>query len=373
MKFICAPDKFKLACSAEQAAGALAAGVREALPDATVEEMPLADGGEGTLAVLARSFPTRISVKVQDALGREVEAHYGVSADKQTALVESAQACGLFRLQDFERDPGKTSTFGVGQLIAHALAGKPREILVGLGGSATSDGGTGMAAALGAKFLDADGKTLEPRGELLGRIASIDLSSLNPRVKDTRFRAVCDVQSPLLGPGGASRKYVLQKGGTTRMVHKLEQGLAVMAAASLKSLSRGDPMAAGSGSAGGLGFGMATFLGAKLEHGARTVIELLGFERAIKGASCVLTGEGSFDAQTADGKLVSEIAAACKRAGVPCVVLAGKLDPAVEIDGVTAAFEIAGFGLRRQDALAATPQSLQRYARHVARLIVAKK
>ncbi|MCC6575639.1 MAG: glycerate kinase [Planctomycetes bacterium] len=369
MKFVCAPDKFKLACSAEQAAQALAAGVREALPGAEIEQLPLADGGEGTLSVLAAAFPHRVKARVKDALGRDVDAEYALNADRTSVLIESAQSCGLFRLQEFERNPGETNTFGVGQLIAHALEHKPREILVGLGGSATSDAGMGMAVALGAKFSDADGKPVEPKGDLLTRVSNIDLSKLDPRLKDVKVRGVCDVQTPLLGPGGASRKYVLQKGGTTRMVHKLEQGLAVLAAACVKHLAFGDPMAAGSGSAGGLGFGIATFLGGRLEHGARTVLQLLEFERRIKGAACVLTGEGSYDALTADGKLVSEIASVCKHARVPCVVLAGKIDPAVEIDGVTAAFEIAGFGMRRQDALAATPESLTRYARHVARLI----
>lgn len=368
MKFVCAPDKFKLACSAEQAAGALAAGVREALPSAKIETVPLADGGEGTLAVLAGSFPKRQSVKVQDALGREVEAHYAMSADGSSALVESAQACGLFRLVEHERNPGEASSFGVGQLVARALDHKPREIVIGLGGSATSDGGVGMAAALGAKFLDADGKAFMPVGNTLTRVNDINLSALDPRLKNVRVRVACDVQAPLLGPGGASRRYVLQKGGTTRMVHKLEQGLASLAAACARRLSRGDPLASGGGSAGGLGFGIATFLGGALEHGARMVLQLLDFEHRVAGATCVLTGEGAFDAQTADGKLVSEVAAVCKRVGVPCVVLAGKLDPEVEIEGVTAAFEVASFGMRRQDALAATPDSLRRYARHVARL-----
>lgn len=372
MRVICAPDKFKQACTAAEAAAALAQGVREADPAASVVELPLADGGEGTLDVLRSAFPQQRTVRVQDALGRPVEARFALSSDGRRALVESAQACGLWRLAEPDRNPLKTTTFGVGELIRAALDAGAVEIAVGLGGSATSDGGVGMAAALGTRFLDDAGKDISPTGGDLMRLRKIDLASMDARLREVRLTALCDVTTPMLGDGGASRKFVLQKGGTTQSLRRLEESLnhlQTTAADAGITLNGSEPF---TGAAGGLGYGVAAFLGGTLQPGATAVLELLGFEKLLKDADLILTGEGSFDSQTAEGKLIAAIAPLCRKHGVPLVVLAATVEPGINIEGVTAAFGIARYGARRQDSLNETTASLRRHAAGVARLLRAR-
>lgn len=369
MRVICAPDKFKQCCSAAEAADALARGVLAVAPDADVVRLPVADGGDGTLEVLSATFPDRRKVRVQDALGRDVDAAFALSPDGKTALIESAQSCGLARLQEVDRNPAVTHTFGVGQLILAALDAGATELVIGLGGSATSDGGTGMARALGVKFFDESGAELQPAGESLVKIRKCDLSGLDPRLKQIRLRALCDVLTPMLGPEGASRKFVAQKGGTTRTMYKLEEGLAMLQLAALEAGARGNGLEPGSGAAGGLGFGVYSLLGGELEPGADKVLELIGFRELLKGVDLVLTGEGSYDQQTADGKLIAALAEDCKARGVPLVVLAGEVAPDVSIDGVTAAFGISPYGARRQDSLNEGRSNLQKHASYVTRLL----
>ncbi|MCC6465278.1 MAG: glycerate kinase [Planctomycetes bacterium] len=373
MRVICAPDKFKQCCTAAEAARAMAQGVRAALPSAQVTELPLADGGEGTLDVLAGAFPQRRTARVRDALGREVEAAFALSADGRRALVESAQACGLWRIEEPDRDPLRASTFGVGQLVAAALDAGAGELLVGLGGSATSDGGMGMAAALGARFADSNGNQLAPSGGNLHQVRSIDLSTIDARLKRTRVRALCDIMSPMLGERGASRSYVVQKGGTTRTMHKLEEGLAFLSANVVKAGVRVTGLEDGTGAAGGLGFGVKAFLGGELEAGADAVLKTLDFRRLAAACELVLTGEGSFDPQTGDGKLVAALAVEARAAGVPLVVLAGVVQPGVELPGVTAAFGISPYGARKQDCFDAAPANLARLAASVVRLLNSRK
>ena len=373
MRILAAPDKFKQCCTAKEAAAAIAHGAKDSAPKAEIIELPLADGGEGTLDVLARAFPERVKANVQDPLGRQVSAQYALDATRKSALIESSQACGLWRLDEHDRNPLHTTTFGVGQLIAHALGQGVSKIVVGLGGSATSDGGAGMAQALGVKFKSAKGELATLTGDMLTRISGIDVSGLDKRLKNVQLTALCDVTTGLIGPNGATRKFVIQKGGTTHTVDKLELGLAVLAEFAKQMNPKADPQNECSGAAGGLGFGIAAFLGGKLEQGSRAVLDLLGFEKLLEGASLVFTGEGSYDEQTPDGKLVCEVARYCGRSGVPCVVLAGSVVPEVEIAGVTAAFEISRFGARKQDALDAGPLNLRRFAKHVTRLFVSAK
>lgn len=369
MRVICAPDKFKQCCTAAQAAEALALGVLSVVPDADVIRLPGADGGDGTLDVLSDAFPDRRNAQVQDALGRDVEAAFALSADGTVALIESAQSCGLARLPEVDRNPAVTHTFGVGQLVLAALDAGAKEIAVGLGGSATSDGGTGMARALGAKFFDEAGTEIKPAGETLVKIRKCDLSGLDPRIKQVRLRALCDVMTPMLGPEGASRKFVAQKGGTTRTMYKLEEGLAMLQLAVAEAGGRGNGLEPGTGAAGGLGFGLYSMFGAELEPGADTILELIGFRRLLDGVDLVLTGEGSFDHQTADGKLIAALAEDCKSRGVPLVVLAGEVASDVNIDGITAAFGISPYGARRQDSLNEGRANLRKHAAFVTRLM----
>lgn len=368
MRVICAPDKFKQCCTAAEAAQAMAQGVLAAAPEAEVIRLPVADGGEGTLHALREAFPDRKSVRVLDALGREVDAEFALNGKR--ALIESAQACGLWRLDEHDRNPAVTHTYGVGQLILAALDAGAKEIHVGLGGSATSDGGAGMARALGAKFINGDGDEVEPTGEALLKVRAVDVSNLDRRIKDTKFYALCDVLAPMLGEHGASRQFVVQKGGTTRTMHKLEEGLAMLQLACSQAGLHSTGLEPATGAAGGLGFGLRAFCNAELTHGAHEVLRLNGFEKLLQGTDLVLTGEGSFDAQTAGGKLISVLADYCRKAGVPLVVLAGSADD-VPIPGVTAAFNISTHGDRKQDSLNAGKANLQRHATYVTRLLAA--
>jgi len=368
MRVICAPDKFKQACTAAQAAAAMARGVRDASSNAEVIELPLADGGEGTLDVLKAAFPDARTARVKDSLGRAVEARFALSPDGRRALVESAQACGLWRLREPERNPLKTTTWGVGELIRHALDAGAAEIVVALGGSATSDGGAGMAASLGARFVDSGGKALEPVGGELKKCKRVEIGGLDARIARTTFSALCDVMTPMLGDQGATRKFILQKGGTTQTLAKIEEALESIRAACAASGIACDATAPGTGAAGGLGFGVAAFLGSALRPGAEAVLQLVGFDKLLSGTSLVLTGEGGFDTQTAEGKLIAALGAACLKADVPMVVLAGTVDPAVNIPGVTAAFAIAQYGARRQDNLNATTEALRKHSAQVVRL-----
>lgn len=348
----------------------MALGVRDAYPDADVLELPLADGGEGTLEVLAQVYPDRRNARVQDPLGRPVNASFALSADGKRALIESAQACGLWRLKEPERNPLKTTSWGVGELIRLALDAGATELVIGLGGSATSDGGTGMAAALGARFLDATGKSLETVGGDLRRLHRIDLAGVDKRLKDIRVSALCDVMTPMLGEYGATRKFVLQKGGTTQTLPRIEEALGAVARAAIEGGGRLNGTEPGTGAAGGLGFGVAMFLGGQLRPGALTMLDLIGFAKLACGADLVLTGEGSFDQQTAEGKLISVLGKACGAADVALVVLAGSVDHSVNIEGVTAAFGIARYGARRQDNFDSTEAALRTHAAAVARLVL---
>ncbi|MCA8914244.1 MAG: glycerate kinase [Planctomycetes bacterium] len=371
MRVICAPDKFKQCCTAGEAAQALASGVLDVAPGAEVLQIPVADGGEGTLDALSGEFPDRRNARVQDALGREVDAQFAMHGT--VALIESAQACGLARLDEAEYNPAITHTFGVGQLIKAALDAGANELLIGLGGSATNDGGSGMARALGVKFLDDKDAEIAPTGDSLIKLRKCDVSGLDPRLKGVKVRALCDVMAPMLGEQGASRTYVVQKGGTTRTMHKLEEGLAMLQYAAAAAGLRGNGLEPGTGAAGGLGFGIYSLLGGDLEAGADKVLDLIGFRKLLQGTDLVLTGEGSFDAQTEQGKLIAVLAEDCKAAGVPLVVLAGAVAGDVNIDGVTAAFGISAYGQRRQDSLNEGKANLRKHAAAVTRLLKSRR
>lgn len=305
MHILIAPDKFKHALHALDAAKAMREGVFSVLPDAIYELVPLADGGEGTLEALANLFPDMREVRVQNALGRDVSAQFALSSDGQSALIETAQANGLWRLSPTEYDPINASTYGVGQLILAALKADAKRIYLGLGGSATHDGGVGMAEALATKQAE---------------VAQVD------------FIALCDVRSNLED----AITFASQKGAKPDDLPVLKQRLSDLA----KQYTHVDPASEFTGAAGGLGFGCAAFLNARLMSGAHEILSLLDVQTKIRNADLVLTGEGSFDAQTASGKLIDELASQCKNAAKPLYVLAGKVDDRVKIDGITDIFNI---------------------------------
>ncbi len=322
-----APDSFKGALSAEGVAKAIADGLAESFPKAEFRLIPMADGGEGTVDAWAASTEAlRITAIVKDPLGRPVKAEYAYNAATHTAVIEMAAASGLPLLATDERNPLVTSTYGTGELVRDALNHGARHIILGIGGSATNDGGTGMAAALGVRFLDAKGRELPPGGAALARLASLDMSGLDPRVAKTRFEAACDVTNPLCGALGASAIYGPQKGASKKDVKALDAALLHFAevAKATKGISRrADPKAAGAGAAGGLGFGLMAFCRAKLRRGVKIIAESVKLRERLEGCDLVITGEGRLDSQTVNGKTPAGVAKVAKLVGVPCIAICG--------------------------------------------------
>ena len=341
---LAAPDSFKGSLSAARAALALAEGALRASPGEEVLQVPLADGGEGTVeAFLAALGGKKVPARVKGPLGNEVDAFFGLLEDGDTAVVEMAAASGLPLVPPEKRDIMKASTFGTGLLIRAALEAGARKILVGLGGSATCDGGAGMAQALGFSLLDKEGKELPPGGGSLVRLAALDPSAKHPALEEARFLAACDVTNPLLGPRGAAAVFAPQKGAGPGEVEILERGLRRLAEVLKDRLGRDVAEFPGAGAAGGLGAGLAGFLGASLEPGFELVARALGLEEKITKARLVLTGEGRLDGQTSMGKAPLGVVRLCRRHEVPVIALAGELGPGYRHlfeEGLTSAFSI---------------------------------
>lgn len=373
MKIVLAPDSFKESMTASQAVAAMRAGVQAVLPDAECVEMPMADGGEGTVdAVVDALHGRRVEAVVQDALGRPVTATYGHVPLRQLAVIEIAAAAGLERIPVAQRDVLRAGTFGVGELIRSALDRGAEDLLIGLGGSATNDGGAGMLVALGAVLTDAAGNPLEPGGAPLQRLERIDISGLDPRLHDVRVRVASDVTAPLLGPTGASAVFGPQKGASAADVQSLDSALSRLATVTATTLGRAEPQRPGAGAAGGLGFALAEFLGAEIRPGVDEVARTVGLERALLGADWVFTGEGSVDAQTVMGKTPFGVAQLAVKAGARVVIFAGRVtqDASVLFDyGVDRLVAITAEGTPIEQALREGPASLTRAAAQVCREI----
>ncbi len=341
---LAAPDSFKGSLSAARAARALAEGVRRVLPEEEVLEVPLADGGEGTVdALLASLGGKKVPARVQGPLGEPVEAFFGLMEDGRTAVVEMAAASGLPLVPPGKRDVLRASTFGTGELIRLALEAGAREIVVGLGGSATCDGGAGMARALGFSLLDKKGREIPPGGGALAFLEKIDSSRRHPALEGTRILGACDVANPLLGEKGAARVFAPQKGASPKEVELLEEGLRRLARVLRDQLGRDVADLPGAGAAGGLGAGLAGFLGASLEPGFELVARSVGLEEKVRAARLALTGEGRLDAQTSMGKAPQGVIRLAQKAGVPVFAFAGELAPGHEAlfeQGLTSAFSL---------------------------------
>ncbi|MDP1831735.1 MAG: glycerate kinase [Geothrix sp.] len=326
MRIIVAPDSFKGSLSALNAAGAMARGIHAVFPDAEVLQVPIADGGEGTVEALVAATGGRLMhTDVRGPLGEPVRAHWGISGDGATAFLEMAAASGLLLVPAERRDPRITSTFGTGELMKAALDAGLWKLVIGLGGSATNDGGTGMARALGVRFLDAAGRDLPEGGAALSRLARMDLSGLDPRLAGASILVACDVDNQLCGSRGASAVYGPQKGATPAMVAELDAALGVFAEVAARATGRDVALLPGAGAAGGLGAGLLFFTPASLRPGVSIVLETTGFETLVQGADLVITGEGRTDAQTAMGKAPLGVAAVAQRHGVPVICLSGGL------------------------------------------------
>lgn len=322
MKVLAALDSFKGSLTSMEAGEAVRRGILRAIPGAEVHILPLADGGEGTVdALLSAMGGEWISVPVTGPLGEPVSAGYGRVGT--LAVLEMAQAAGLPLVPPDLRDPMNTTTRGVGELIAHAAASGCREFVVGIGGSATNDGGIGMLAALGVRFLDARGEELPGYGRDLARMVSIDASTLLPELRECRFRIACDVDNPLCGPRGASAVYGPQKGLTPAGVESMDQALGHYAKLTINYIYNDYVNYKGAGAAGGLGFAFLSYLNAELRSGVDLVLDAIGFDEKVKGSDFFITGEGRMDAQTAMGKAPAGAAARAKAAGATVIGFAG--------------------------------------------------
>jgi len=331
MRIIVAPDSFKGSVSALGVAEAMERGIRVVFPEAEVLKVPIADGGEGTVEALVVATGGRLlHTEVRGPLGEPVRAHWGVSGDGTTAFLEMASASGLPLVPRDQRDPRITSTYGTGELMKAALELGLRRLVIGIGGSATNDGGTGMARALGARFLDVQGRDLPEGGAALARLARIDLTNLDQRLAEASLLVACDVDNPLCGSRGASAVYGPQKGASPEMVAELDAALGVFAGHAASATGRDVALLPGAGAAGGLGAGLLFFTPASLRPGVAIVLETTGFEALVRGAALVLTGEGRTDFQTAMGKAPVGVAAVAKRHGVPVVCLSGGLGEGAE-------------------------------------------
>ena len=322
-RVLVAPQAFKGSLDAVDVAAAVARGLRRVWPDAVVDELPLADGGEGTVRALVRATRGKVHLaRVHDPLGREIEAEWGTLGDGKTAVVEMAAASGLPLLLHDERDPRTTSTRGTGELILEAAASGAHRIVIGIGGSATNDGGAGMARALGYRFLDQEGRDLPEGGAALARLHHLE-GQTDPRLVRPAIEVACDVRNPLLGELGASAVYGPQKGATPAMISELDTALERFADVVEGFVGRGIRDVPGAGAAGGLGAGLLAFLDARLRSGAEIVLEAARFDDRVAKADLVITGEGRVDAQSAYGKLTQAVTEASRRAGVPVAAIAG--------------------------------------------------
>jgi glycerate kinase len=373
MRIIISPDKFKGSLGSREVAEAIARGFSEGWPDAELISCPLADGGEGTLQVLVQATGGKtVACDVAGPLGEPRRAQLGIMGDGKTAVVEMAAASGLVLVPPEKRDPRYTTTAGTGDLIRAALDMGMRRIIVGIGGSATNDGGTGMAASLGVRFLDDYQEALSPGAVYLNNLETIDTGGLDPRVLETEIIVASDVTNPLLGEEGASRVYAPQKGASEYDVELLETGLARLAEVVSATLMPGLEDKPGAGAAGGLGFGLMAFAGAEVRPGVEVVMEAVGFEEKLAGCSLAVTGEGRLDAQTAYGKTVSGVARAAGRRGIPVLALGGEVaDGAEKLHelGVTAMLGIASGPLTREESMRLAGSLLERTSRELAFLL----
>src|SRR5438067_1316532 len=333
MRIVVAPNAFKGSLTALQAAEAIRDGILAVLTDAEIVLVPIADGGDGTVdALVAATGGERRALPVRGPLGEPVEADYGLLEQGQTAVIEMAKASGLSLLPPSRRNPAVTTTYGVGELLQHAYDAGARRFIVGIGGSATNDGGAGMAQALGYHLLDDQGHELPPGGLALQRLARIDPGGVHADWKQAGVDVACDVTNPLTGPSGASAVYGPQKGATPEMVAELDAALKHVAEIIRRDLRVDVEPLPGAGAAGGLGAGLVAFTGARLRPGAEMVMEALKLDERIKGAHLVITGEGRLDSQTARfGKGPAAVARHARKAGIPVVALGGGLADEAEL------------------------------------------
>lgn len=372
--FVLAPDSFKESMSASQACQAMRAGILKIIPDAKIISVPMADGGEGTVdAVLAAGDGEKITLEVMGPLPEQrVQAYFAVLDQGQTAVLEMALANGLQLLEKKRRNPLLTSSYGTGQLILAALDQGVQRIIIGIGGSVTNDAGLGMAQALGAQFYDVAGQPLQLGAAALAQLDRIDLGTLDPRLATTEIVIACDVSNPLTGANGASVIYGPQKGATSEQVQYLDQSLMHVAAVVQAQLQLDYQEIAGAGAAGGLGYGLMVFAGAKLQSGVATLIEQVQLKQWLLEADYVFTGEGAIDRQTLNGKTPLGVAQLAQAFNIPVIACAGHVGDDIDAlyqAGFTAIFPIVTQCCTVEEACAQGAKNLAQCCENIARLI----
>ena len=373
MKIVIAPDSYKESLSALEVAQAVEAGFRQVFPDADYVLVPVADGGEGTVdAMVAATGGRKETVTVSGPLGEPVEAFYGLTGDGDTAVIEMAAASGLALVPPDRRNPLLTNSRGTGELIRAALDAGARRFILGIGGSATNDGGAGMVQALGVRLLDLEGRELDGSGGDLARLERIDVSALDPRLAECRIEVACDVDNPLTGARGASAVFGPQKGATPEMVQVLDANLARLARIVGRDLGVAVDTVPGAGAAGGMGAAMLAFFGATLKPGIEIVTAAVDLDDHVRDADLVITGEGRIDFQTVHGKTPIGVARVAKRHGKPVIGIAGSLGAEVGVvhaHGIDAVFSVLGKPCTLDEALRDAAANVELTARNVAAVL----
>ncbi len=373
MKIVIAPDSYKESLSALEVAAAIEAGFSEIFPDAEYVKIPVADGGEGTVeAMVAATQGSIVRLTVTGPLGAPVEAFYGLSGDERSAFIEMAAASGLELVPSAQRDPLITNSYGTGELIKNALDRGVDHIIIGIGGSATNDGGSGMMQALGARLLDQQGNEIAFGGGALPQLARIEIDQLDKRIQQCRIEVACDVTNPLTGEEGASAIFGPQKGATPELVKQLDKALAHYAEIIHRDLDIDVLHIAGGGAAGGMGAALHAFCQAELRRGIEIVTEALGLADQVKDADLVITGEGRIDSQTINGKVPIGVAKVAKKFNKPVIGIAGSLTADVGVvhqHGLDAVFSVLFSIGSLEDALANAAQNVRLTARNVAATI----
>ncbi|MFE8114876.1 glycerate kinase [Brenneria goodwinii] len=373
MKIVIAPDSYKESMSAQDVAAQIEKGFRDVFPDACYVKLPVADGGEGTVEAMVAATNGRIvNVKVTGPLGDNIAAFFGLSGDEKTAFIEMAAASGLEQVPAQQRNPLLTTSYGTGELIRCALDHGVEHCIIGIGGSATNDGGAGMAQALGAKLLDASGAQIGFGGGELDKLASIDIGELDARIKKCRFEVACDVTNPLTGEQGASAIFGPQKGATDQMIELLDNALGHYAEVIRHDLDTDVEQVPGAGAAGGMGAALLAFCSADLRQGIEIVTEALGLDEIVRDASLVITGEGRIDSQTIHGKVPIGVARVAKRYDKPVIGIAGSLTADVGVvheHGLDAVFSVLYHICSLEEALDNAAENVRMTARNIAATI----
>ncbi|MEC8830969.1 MAG: glycerate kinase [Bacteroidota bacterium] len=373
MKFILAPDKYKGSLTGREFCETVARGIKKVFPFAEIVNRPLADGGDGTIDVVADYLnASSVSVKVKDPLFREITVEYLFSKEKKTAFIEMSEASGYKLLEKSEMNCMDTTTLGTGEMIVDAIERGAKSIVLGIGGSATNDGGMGMAKALGYSFLDAEGNELEPIGKNLGKVKDIKKDHVNPKLSDTKIQVACDVNNPFYGENGAAKIYGAQKGASTEEITFLDKGLESFAGVLKSTFDIDVQQIAGAGAAGGLGGGSVVFLNAELASGVDLVMEIANFDKVLEGADWVITGEGQLDGQTFSGKTINGVVQSAKKHQVPIAAFCGSIDVTIdemEKMGLDYAVSILNQIGNLDDAKARTVENLELASYNFAKLL----